>query len=863
MYSIYPHSLRFIVLLSVLSFGWLGAKPVDRISSPLFLEGAEKSQMQMLAQGGVIYHTLESVPSYSTETLYGWVKVPEGDFGQENWLHNREVAYTQGVSDKTIEFQAALSPGEWTVVLLLDAGYLDFWELEATINQKVLPMQGHAFDPPAEPENLPINRYRVIQERFEAGSEFTNIRLQHPSGSVRLLGLYLIPVKEAESPKEQWFLKRIHELGVHRSEASLDSLLTELFIQTVRAEDPTFYAYWLLQVQLLIDAERYYRLLGWDYVRATTQSSIFTRFKQAICILDGLTLANGVGEQHLLYDRAYWLRAKLLYWVWKEQHFPNDLIATKEAMSALLAKFPDDQLVQMYAGQKIPAPGIPEGQLLKTAPEWSQLQLEVLYRLRHIAYYWIQEKQITNGEMGGKADDDVEMLRWWRVPAYAGDPLVRQGFKRLADGMWYSTRVENGYSVVPRDVEHSAEPISDTAPDAAVFLGGATYVDRLRPTYHLMKHLWTGVNDRGYLQFKSAWIGSRNILTEPPRNRDLAMNSRAIKALRYLAMLDSNPAYKELLTAWADAWLDAAQRTDKGKPYGLFPSSMRYPDAAFNGDLPTWYNAQMYWPYFEWRGDGKLYDQLFYSYTLSREEKYLEPLIETLKLIQRHFPDARSEMPDPAEFEMGSEKWAAAHLLSRGAFWSTVTQWRMFTGDRRFDDYLLQVGPSFLKYWLSKDTRYLSEGIQEAILEHLAYNLPLKTTEVLFTDRVHVSTRKPTKDGTEMIMTMLTGSAAENGMSPYMSHIWLEAPESLTSLITEYQPDQRAFEVFLHQEEKANIRMRFFRLPEGKYELRMMDEAGVKNLNRSLNVGEGVYTDVELTVPGNQLLKVIVSPINE
>ena len=79
-------------------------------------------------------------------------------------------------------------------------------------------------------------------------------------------------------------------------------------------------------------------------------------------------------------------------------------------------------------------------------------------------HYWIDERQIPNGELGGKPDDDVETLRWWPTLMFSGDAKVTGAFGRMAEGVWFSRRIHLGYSRAPRDVEHSAEYIADTVP---------------------------------------------------------------------------------------------------------------------------------------------------------------------------------------------------------------------------------------------------------------------------------------------------------------------------------------------------------------------------------------------------------------
>lgn len=76
-----------------------------------------------------------------------------------------------------------------------------------------------------------------------------------------------------------------------------------------------------------------------------------------------------------------------------------------------------------------------------------------------------------------------------------------------------------------------------------------------------------------------------------PKNRDVEYNTRAVKAARYLAWKTGDPHVIEVLYEWSRAWVDAAERTDKGKPAGVLPATIRFPDEAFNGDGSTCYEA--------------------------------------------------------------------------------------------------------------------------------------------------------------------------------------------------------------------------------------------------------------------------------
>jgi hypothetical protein len=508
----------------------------------------------------------------------------------------------------------------------------------------------------------------------------------------------------------------------------------------------------------------------------------------------------------------------------------------------------------MYAGEKIPDPAriVPHA----GAPAWSAAQFEALARLRRVAHWWIDERQIPNGEFGGKPDDDVEMLRWWPALLFTGDRKATDAFARLAEGVWFSRRVHLGYSREPRDVEHSAEFVSDTIPLMAFLRRDDEWLGRLAWSHRHMRDLWTGRNALGQLQFKSAWIGATAILSEPPRNRDLAMNTRAAKAVRFHAALRPDSAADALLLDWSRTWAAAAARTDKGKPAGPFPASLRFPDAAFNGDEPTWHHANMFWSYFNWRGDGMLYDQLLHAWTRSGDATLHAPMRATLALLAQ-WTDAAKRAAAPE----GSAGWAAARLWSRADFWSVAAQWRLETGDAAFDDFLRVHGPPYLRYRLTRDPSPLAAGITAGLLEHLRYNTPLRTTEVLFTDRVHVARDVGNCDATDLLVAMLTGSHAPDGVSPYWHVAWDGAPENFTALVTAAGERELSAEIFLHQEKPAAIAPRFFRLAPGRHRIALRDAASGRVLHEREETIAAAPHALRVELPGGTLVRLSVSAL--
>jgi hypothetical protein len=798
------------LLLSACGLGLAASTGVAApLTGPLYLDAAPAA---VAARGDTV--VLLPADHYAAARGYGWTHAPTAAFpGEKSWTGVRSPALCDGVSGERLALRLDLAPGRWTALAFLDDGHRDAHTVQILINGRAHAHNPREFGLEEEPGPPPINRYRVAALAFDAPGGTATIEFAHavPHGA-RLLALQLLPPPDADSDRAKWFLRQLAEAGQHASRASLEALHAELASSANLPGFRAFASYWSAHVALLAEAERWHRAGGWDWFSLQTRSSMFTRYKIALSLLDAL-VEHPAGEAFPLRPRAHWLRARLLYWIEVEQHLAKDKEAFDRDIADLRRRHPRDELVAMYAGEKIPDRTDPARfSPLAGAPAWSAAQFEALQRLRSVAHYWIDERQAPNGELGGKPDDDVEALRWWPPLMFSGDRKVTAAFGRMAEGLWFSRHIDRGYSREPRDVEHSAEFVSDTIPLMAFLRRDAEWIDRLAWSHGHLRDLWTGRNAHDQLQFKSAWIGATSILSDPPRNRDLAMNTRAAKAVRYFAALRPAAATDALLLDWSRTWAAAAARTDKGKPPGVFPASLRFPDAAFNGDEPTWYRANMFWRYFDWRGDGMLYDQLLHSWTRSGDAALLAPMRATLALLQA-WPDAARRAAAPE----GSAGWAAAQLWARADFWSVVAQWRLETGDREFDAFLRQHGSPYLRYRLTGDPAPLAEGISRGLLDHLRDNTPMRTTEVLFTDRIHVARDIGNCDPTDLAVAMLTGNHAPESMSPYYHVAWDEAPPSFTALVAGAGAREFSAEIFLHQRESAPVAARLFRLAPGRY----------------------------------------------
>ena len=772
---------------------------------------------------------------YSDAKGFGWTTPVSGTFVRQKEYNGtlRDALTCDGVTAKTIGFRIDLPKGDWWFTFWMELGYEDSATTSLFINGTHRPLVWHTLKPDAEGRTERSSVYRVIHLKQALASHGFTFELRGTQDSVRFLGCTFIPAGHGGPPIAERLTRLIADAGRYGSSISSSLLLSTLTKELENNRQAAQLFYWRQQVGLMAEAERLRDMAGWEWATQMTGVSIFDRMHQALMLLDANVENSPSGDNPLL-ERVRWSRGKICYDLVLERGGDYQGRIGREDLRWLFTRYPGDRTLAMLNGQRInlpdpsdhlPVPGAP--------PRWAMLEREAISRLKSEIDWWVNSRRAANGELGGKIDDDVEILREWIPLLLLGDETTIRGWKRLADAVWTNPRVLNGYSRHVRDVEHSAEFISDSTPELIVVDDDSTYLKRLMFTPDYFEHLWSGKNRFGRRFFKSAWLGATGIDERPPRNRDVEMNSRALKPLRYLAWATRDARYVRLTEEWARAWLSASLRTDKGKPAGIIPASIRWPDEMINGDEPTWYDSNMMWDYYAWsdRCGSAILDHLVFTYDLTGDSSLLEPLELTLRLIRRQMQD-HSDIRT-GTFAAGSEPWAAQRLLRNQAFWSPVQKWRMLTGNAEFDDLIASSSTPYLKYRLTQAEEHLEEGLLE-LLGTLRYNTGLRTDLVVHTDRVRIP-------GIEHLKAMISGDATPEGNSPYFAVSWRGMNEHLAVLVKEAADSHVTVETYNFNDELRTVIMRPWRLSPGRYTL-------------ALRSGERVTTTtVAVAAPGQQL----------
>lgn len=501
------------------------------------------------------------------------------------------------------------------------------------------------------------------------------------------------------------------------------------------------------------------------------------------------------------------LRGRIAHWNWAEGHHRNTRLLADQEFAMLQEAFPNHPLVRLYTGATVrsrfvyrcPAP---------EAPAWARLQHEALSRYSDLIHYWVQKRQDERGELGGGWGDDVEILRGW-VPAVLAldDPIARGGLRRLAEGLWNSGVMTNGYCRDINDVEHGAEPMSDTHPLLAlVQYGDPTYLERCLQTMACLRDVWTAPTRPGRRLFRSHHFSATAVSERPDHGADVALNGRAANPGLIPLWYSNHPEVERLLGEWVGSWIDAAFQEDRGKPIGFVPGSIRFPDGRPGGHAEQWWQTRDYFADFESVDyTATLYHHMVGLSAATGDDSWMRSLRATTEAVEEQHRHPRNSTT------AGTEAWAA-QVSDSESLADVLSKWRLVTGRMDFDPFLSRRGSAYQRYLIQRDETELTREL-EGIVTALSSNIEMSTTEVLFTDRVSLP-------GNEVLFEMLTGSLGTPTYWPLHAVTWEGTAGDLAALVEEASPTVLRVRVFSFAPHPITIEARLWRLEPGDYTVR-------------------------------------------
>lgn len=291
----------------------------------------------------------------------------------------------------------------------------------------------------------------------------------------------------------------------------------------------------------------------------------------------------------------------------------------------LLTVNPDNWLAQTYryaaTGNNKPAYKIaqcPDG-----IPEWAFLQIEYLRHLERISTYYIDHRQIANGEFGGGLSDDGDLTNMWPGIAFLGitPDKIFGSLQRHMSAYYDQERpafdaslrqkslplFTNGLATILTDELHALEDgIQVVGQQLLLDYGNPVHLERGMETALRMLEDVTQVNSAGHRHFRSRYYGGTSMATEDPWQWSVNRSYHVLQTAYLIARYNGNPKLIRMIRELADGLLAHSRDGYLYTDINFSTDEDKKDDGIAPGDKP--------WSLFE------------AAYQLTGDKKYLEPL---------------------------------------------------------------------------------------------------------------------------------------------------------------------------------------------------------------------------------------------
>ncbi len=549
--------------------------------------------------------------------------------------------------------------------------------------------------------------------------------------------------------------------------------------------------------------------------------------------------------------------------------FKDEAVASFQKVKAA---FPDNETARMYLGEALPWGD--ERAPVPCAPEWAVLQREQLERLGAIIRWWIEHRQRADGQFGGGWGDDCEMWRWWAsVLLGFDDSEITAAQLKFSRAAVKRPHLKGGFNTTITDVEHAAEDTTDNlVPLMVLEPDNDAWTQWALRMGDFMREVWTGTNARGQLQFKSFYFSATETAPQPQRALDVIANVGALHPALLAWQKSGDEQLGAQICAWLDTWVDATARAENGKPAGILPAAIRWPEGVAAGAENNWWEpvkpGGFMHSYYIWPSViTEMTDALMLAHVMTGKESYLAPLRSMAAIRLQHLQSATA-----GDLVPGSEAWCAAQLAPRpnansntGGLVKTLARFKALTGTREFDELLEREGAEFVIRTDETGRRELETALRES-LAALRVNFPGFTSEVRSTDRVMRFVQFLSEDYAfddykgvtqpkhELLYRMVTGDKNAPRF-PQMAVRWLTPPQDIAALVTEAGTRRLEAELFHFGKEPRELSAELRQLQPGEYRVNLLvDGQPVPLPQSSVKVERGSFPRVAFTLPPRYLV---------
>jgi hypothetical protein len=249
-------------------------------------------------------------------------------------------------------------------------------------------------------------------------------------------------------------------------------------------------------------------------------------------------------------------------------------------------------------------------------PLWAFRQVELLGYVKRFVNWYVDNRQIENGEFGGGLSDDGDFTNYWPPMALMGvsPEKLKTSLLRELDAFYAQGMFTNGLSTIQTDELHSYEEGIDVVGQAMMLdYGGPTQIERAMETANATETI-TGVNAAGHRHIRSSYFSGTKVATENVWGWSKPSSYLMLHPSIALVEFNGSPRVRKWLIELADGLL-AHRHTD---PTGVASISTTI-EFATDKDLPA---AGL------GAGADRALTVLWAAYRWTGDRKYIQPFLD-------------------------------------------------------------------------------------------------------------------------------------------------------------------------------------------------------------------------------------------
>ena len=268
---------------------------------------------------------------------------------------------------------------------------------------------------------------------------------------------------------------------------------------------------------------------------------------------------------------------------------------------------PNNWVAQTYwfdSNRAHPKPAFTQPAAPNGVPLWAFRQVTQLQNLASFVNWYIDQRQIENGEFGGGLSDDGDLTNAWPATALMGcDPeKVRESLRREMNAFYDQGMFTKGLSTIQTDELHSYEEgIQVLGQSLLLDYGDPKQIERAMETSRSVIKL-TGINSAGHRHIKSSYYSGTRVAEEEPWGYSKPSSILVLHPGIMLVDYNGNPQMKKIIIELADGFLAHRRKDVSGR--ASLSMAIRFSDDL---DIPNNRGSVLpvLWSAWKWTGDEK------------------------------------------------------------------------------------------------------------------------------------------------------------------------------------------------------------------------------------------------------------------